>query len=108
MQVAVITPTQKLQLVSTLITKSKWQGYLCQNSTLPCLSKGPPAGGASGRIPPLISLPASSSTAGPTLQVDRRVAVQAVGLALMRMVLPALLKMSRAAVSKALQGKQVC
>ncbi|KAL0040884.1 hypothetical protein WJX79_008605 [Trebouxia sp. C0005] len=64
-------------------------------------------GGANACVVPSLSLPASSSTAGPTLQVDRHVAVQAVGTALMRMVLPALLKMSRAAVSKALQDKQV-
>ena len=78
------------------------------NSTLSCLSEGPPADGASDRVAPSVFLPASSSTAGPTLQVDRQVATQAVGTALMRMVLPALLKMSRAAVTKALQDKQVC
>jgi len=78
------------------------------NSTLSCLSEGPPADGASDCVAPSVFLPASSSTAGPTLQVDRQVATQAVGTALMRMVLPALLKMSRAAVSKALQDKQVC
>ncbi|DBB04235.1 TPA: hypothetical protein ACH3X1_013259 [Trebouxia sp. C0004] len=63
-------------------------------------------GGANDHVAPPVFLPASSSTAGPTVQVDRHVAVQAVGTALMRMVLPALLKMSRAAVSKALQDKQ--
>ncbi len=93
---------------ATCVDQIQLARLVLSNSTLSCPSKGPPAGGASGCIPPSVSLPASSSTAGPTLQVDRRVAVQAVGTALMRMVLPALLKMSRAAVSKALQDKQVC
>ena len=93
---------------ATRVDQIQLARLVLSNSNLPCLSKGPPAGGASACVVPSLSLPASSSTAGPTLQVDRHVAVQAVGTALMRMVLPALLKMSRAAVSKALQDKQVC
>lgn len=92
----------------TYVDQIQLARLVLSNSTLPCLIKGPSAGGANACVVPSLSLPASSSTAGPTLQVDRHVAVQAVGTALMRMVLPALLKMSRAAVSKALQDKQVC
>ena len=51
-------------------------------------------------------LPASTSTAGPSLQVDRQAAVRTIGAALMHMVLPALLKISTAAARKALQARQ--
>ena len=51
-------------------------------------------------------LPASTSTAGPSLQADRQAAVKSIGTALMHMVLPALLKISTAAARKALQARQ--
>ena len=92
---------------ATSVDQIQLARLVLSSSSLPCLSKGPPAGGTSACVLPSFSLPASTSTAGPTLQVDRHVAIQAVGTALMRTVLPVLLKMSRAAVSKALQDRQV-
>ena len=50
---------------------------------------------------------AATSTSGSTLKLDRRQAKQAIGGALLQMMLPALLKMSSAAARKTLQDTQV-